>query len=168
MGSCELQAGISTQQLLNVVACLAAPSSTDNLLTGPIRLQRPPLVDGEYSIAKRQLILHEQLLLRSLHFEIAVEHPYKYFLNFCNLFNLTSGICQTALCAINDSLSLTQLCLSHHPSVVAAGALKLALEQADAQPALGTMPQNWPELIGVTTSVCQEVSRQMQEAISHT
>lgn len=145
---------------------MAGPFPTGNLATEPISLQRPPLVDGEYSTAKRQLILHEQLLLRSLHFEIAVEHPYKYLLNFCNLFKLTSGICQTAICAINDSLCLTQLCLTHHPSVVAAGALRLALEQAGTQPAMGILPQNWPELIGVTSTACQEVFQQMQEAIS--
>ena len=150
------------------MACLAAPSTASNSASASVHLQRPPLVDKEYSTAKRQLILHEQLLLRSLHFDIAIEHPFKYLLNFCNLFKVTSNVCQTAICAINDSLSLTQLCLTHHSSVVAAGALQFALEQVNAQDVSGAMPDNWTELIGITTVSCEEVSSQMHNAMLQT
>ena len=150
------------------MACLAAPAPANSSASASVHLHRPPLVDKEYSTAKRQLILHEQLLLRSLHFDIAIEHPLKYLLNFCNLFKITSSVCQTAICAINDSLSLTQLCLTHHPSVVAAGALQFALEQVNAQDVAVTMPEKWSELIGITPISCEEVSSQMHNAISQT
>lgn len=106
--------------------------------------------------------MHEQLLLRCIHFNIAVEHPHKYLLNFCNLLKVSSRLCQAALCVVNDSLSLTQLCLEHDPATIAAGALQIEIDKATIlEP--GSWPEHWAQLIGIAADPLQEVYEQLRE-----
>ncbi len=119
----------------------------------------------EYDAAKKQLVWHEQLLLRSLHFDIAIQHPYKYLLNYCNLFKASSSVCQRALCLVNDSLSLTQLCLTQQPAAVAAGALWLAVKAGGMQSSPSQWPANWTEVIGIPDASLQDVLAELRHCI---
>ena len=156
------QSGVSTQQLVNTVACLPCTPVEDDAANAETQFRRPPVVGREYDGVKKQLITHEQLLLRCIQFNIAIEHPYKYLLNYCNLLKVPSSICQSALCVINDSLSLTQLCLTHAPATVAAGALWMAMEKLDTSNSR-SWPDNWAQLIGVAIPALQDSQKQLRE-----
>ena len=41
------------------------------------------LVGDAYYVCKQELISAEQLLLRNLNFEVSLDHPQKYLLNYC-------------------------------------------------------------------------------------
>ncbi len=106
--------------------------------------------------------MHEQLLLRCIQFNIAIEHPFKYLLNYCNLLKTPSSICQAALCIVNDSLSLTQMCLEHHPAALAAGALSLAAAKVDNEHSSRSWPEHWAQIVGIEQASFDEVLKQLQ------
>ena len=60
-------------------------------------------------------------MLRFLHFQIAVDHPYRYLFNFCSSLRAGPRLTRLAACAVNDCLLRTDVCAATAPEVVAAG-----------------------------------------------
>jgi hypothetical protein len=128
---------VRTNDLLNAVQYLTDPDDPGAVgsacpgLSMPERGRRPeapwtPLVGDKYYAIKDQLIHDEQVLLRSLHFNIGHDHPHGYLLNICNVLQCSCQLAQTAICLLNDSLMYTDMCTRTLPWDLAAGALHLA------------------------------------------
>ncbi len=69
------------------------------------------LAGDDYYAAKDQLIMDEQLLLRVLRFEIAVQHAHKYLLNMCHVLRCSQPLAQMATCLVRREM-ISFLC---HP-----------------------------------------------------
>ena len=67
----------------------------------------------------------EAVVLRFLHFQIAVDHPYRYLFNFCASLGAGPRLVRLAACAVNDCLLRTDVCAATAPEIVAAGAQTL-------------------------------------------
>ena len=94
----------------------------------PDQEQFAAIVGQPYYALKQTLITDEQVLLRTISFEIVVEHPHKYLLNFGKLMDAKHSLIQMAISILNDSIVHTRLCLAHPPADIAAACLRLADE----------------------------------------
>ena len=106
------------------------------------------LVGQEYYARKRQLILDEQLLLRSLRFDLTgtADQPHKWVYAFCVSLRVSRSALRLATCLVNDSL--LRAGLRHPPAVTAAAALEIALQLLQEQ--VGAREEApWPELVGL-------------------
>ena len=83
---------------------------------------------GEQCLAvKQEIQVKEQVLLREIYFEVAVEDSQKYLLNFAKSLQLDPAIVHLAAFLCNDSLVYTNLCLRFIAAEVAAGCIVAAV-----------------------------------------
>eukprot|EP00741_Cyanophora_paradoxa_P003927 tig00000737_g3820.t1 len=125
------------------LACLYLASKSEehcrklrDIINVAYRVRNPdkaPLrVGKEYWDMKELLIVTEQMLLRALAFDMSVDLPYKYLLNYLKSLRVPKSFSQLCWALVNDSLGST-LALQYRPHVLAAGAIHLASRLA-AQP----------------------------------
>lgn len=163
--ACKVEeATVRTNDLLNAVHFVAgAVQQLDSAVPScnllPKTSEFEAIVGQEYYALKETLITDEQLLLRTINFDIVVEHPHKYLFNFGKLINAKFKLIQMAVSILNDSIVLTKLCLAYPPADIAAACLQVASELSyplqlpivnspSDWGALGVKPQN-VDLIGL-------------------
>ena len=124
------QASVRTNDLLNAVHLTAVTSTVTKVAEGHEPAASAPafspLVGQLYYSLKQTLILDEQYLLRTINFDIVVEHPHKYLLNFAKTVDARHGLVQLSVSLLNDSIVYSNLCLSHSPADIAAACLQLS------------------------------------------
>lgn len=122
-----MQASVRTNDLLNAVHLTATTPIVPNAPEGPDPDALAPvfsaLVGQPYYNLKQTLILDEQYLLRTIDFDIVVEHPHKYLLNFAKAMDARRNLVQLSVSLLNDSIVHSSLCLSHPPADIAAACL---------------------------------------------
>eukprot|EP00741_Cyanophora_paradoxa_P008776 tig00001374_g8493.t1 len=120
----------------NSFACTERETEAQDIINVAYRVRNPdkaPLrVGKEYWDMKELLIVTEQMLLRALAFDMSVDLPYKYLLNYLKSLRVPKSFSQLCWALVNDSLGST-LALQYRPHVLAAGAIHLASRLA-AQP----------------------------------
>ncbi|EGG02121.1 uncharacterized protein MELLADRAFT_27456, partial [Melampsora larici-populina 98AG31] len=81
----------------------------------------------DFERLKHHILYYEDILLRTLCFDLAVDHPYLPLIHTVKDFHVKSrSMAQSAWSFVNDSL-MTTLCITTNPSVVAAAAFLIAL-----------------------------------------
>lgn len=115
-------------------------------------------IGQEYWELRDAVIAHEQIVLRTLAFDLAVEYPYKYLMNYAASLRTSAPVLQAAWNIANDSY-LSTTCLQHSPSVIAAASLAMAYKLMDAPMPVGR--RHWLDAFGVDRSevdvVCNEI-----------
>ncbi|KAL3139608.1 hypothetical protein ABBQ38_003926 [Trebouxia sp. C0009 RCD-2024] len=127
--ACKVEeASVRTNDLLNAVHLTAFSSTVIKATEGsePDAPGFSPLVGQPYYNLKQTLILDEQYLLRTISFDIVVEHPHKFLLNFAKTMDARHGLVQLSVSLLNDSIVYSNLCLSHPPAEIAAACLQLS------------------------------------------
>ena len=168
-----MQANVRTNDLLNaidfakgsMVHCAAASSNNDAV---PAQTEHWAAIVGEqYYARKRQLILDEQIVLRAIDFNIVVDHPHKYLMNFAKTIKASSELVQLAVCVLNDSLVYTNLSVSCSAPEVAAGTLHLATQLLDiADKVQHQQGQAWWEFLGCSTATVTHVGAMLLDALT--
>lgn len=129
---------------------MAASSTATNAAEEPAPDTSAPgftaLVGQSYYNLKQTLILDEQYLLRTIDFDIVVEHPHKYLLNFAKAIDAKGNLVQTSVSLLNDSIVYSNLCLSHQPADIAAACLQLGACILGSNVSL----PNWESILGWT------------------
>ena len=124
-----MQASIRTNDLLNAVHIMATSPTATSAAEEPAPDASAPgftaLVGQSYYNLKQMLILDEQHLLRTIDFDIVVEHPHKYLLNLAKAIDAKHSLVQTSISLLNDSIVYSNLCLSQQPADIAAACLQL-------------------------------------------
>ncbi|KAH3742633.1 CDK9 kinase-activating protein cyclin T [Pelomyxa schiedti] len=118
-------------------------------------------IGKEYTELKELLIKTEQEVLRTLSFDLSVEQPYKYLLQFVKAvtFSLDAPLAQLSWNIVNDCLYFP-LMTKHAPHVLAAAALNVAALLSNySLPAFAT--GHWWEAFGLTTAELEEASCRM-------
>lgn len=72
-----------------------------------------------YSEQAQEVVMNENILLQTLGFDVAIEHPHSFIINFCQLANFSKELSQTMYFMATNSLYLTTMCLQYKPTVVA-------------------------------------------------
>lgn len=165
-----VQANVRTNDLLNAFDFVMEHNSKHTSEQSSLLAAQPDiwtaLVGEQYYSRKQQLILDEQSLLRAIDFNIVVQHPHKYLLNFAKTVQASCNVVQLAICLLNDSLVFTSLSISSSASEVAAGALHLASQLLNATDQL-PLHQGvaWWEALGVSTAQVEHVGHAILDAL---
>jgi len=98
-----------------------------NVTLRMIHPDRPPLeIDLEYKKLKDSMVAHEQIILRQLGFEMRVELPYKYLLNYLHILGIhRKDFAQLCWSFVND-VFLTDICTNTTPQEIACAAIFFA------------------------------------------
>ena len=126
----------------------------------------PMALDREYWSLKEKIVATEQRLLRSLGFDVHVQHPYRFMLNYARSLDVSCSVASRAWAYLNDCLWIPQL-VHENPSKIACAALFLALLETAvtrptaAGPASTPPPDSWWLVFGVQDDELAEVASRM-------
>jgi cyclin T len=113
----------------------------------------------EYMKLSQELVDNESVLLQTLGFEVAVDHPNTYVVKCVQLVKASKELAQTAYFLATNSLHLTVFCIQYKPTVVACVCIYVACLWAHyvIPP---TDSKNWYEFIdnSVTNTMLEELS----------
>jgi transcription initiation factor TFIIIB Brf1 subunit/transcription initiation factor TFIIB len=116
----------------------------------PLKPQSPESLE-----LKDKVLQLERILLQTIAFDLTVEHPYKYILNFVKKINGNRNLAQTAWNFVNDSLRTT-LCLHYKPQLIATAAIYLASKMMAYE-----LPNPWWELLDIKIEDVEAASGQI-------
>ncbi|KAL5510439.1 hypothetical protein EMCRGX_G005981 [Ephydatia muelleri] len=125
----------------------------------------PPLGDAtseQYTKLVEEITYHELLLLQTLGFEVAVEHPHPHVVKCMNLVKTSRDLSQTAYFMAHNSLLLTTFCLEHPPALVACVCIHLACQWKGLEIPRSKDNKNWWDYICPATTLeeLNELTRQ--------
>ena len=72
------------------------------------------------------LVKNENIMLQTLGFDIAIEHPHTFVVKCCQLVRASKDLAQTCYFMATNSLHLTTMCLQYKPTIVACVCIHLA------------------------------------------
>ncbi|XP_042894210.1 cyclin-T2-like isoform X2 [Penaeus japonicus] len=81
----------------------------------------PPLDTQSEAYLERaqELVVNENILLQTLGFDVAIDHPHTHVVKCCQLVRATKDLAQTSYFMATSSLHMTTMCLQYKPTVVA-------------------------------------------------
>lgn len=79
----------------------------------------------EFAQTREQILWHELVVLQTIAFDLTLEHPYRYLLQYVRSLKGDNNLAQCAWNFVNDSLRTT-LCLQFKPHLIASAAIYLA------------------------------------------
>ncbi|XP_045130436.1 cyclin-T2-like [Portunus trituberculatus] len=82
---------------------------------------QPPLDTQSEGYLERaqELVVNENILLQTLGFDVAIDHPHTHVVKCCHLVRATKDLAQTSYFMATSSLHMTTMCLQYKPTVVA-------------------------------------------------
>lgn len=88
----------------------------------------PPLdtKSEQYLEQAQELVFNENVLLQTLGFDVAIDHPHTHVVRCCHLVRASKDLAQTSYFMASNSLHLTTMCLQYKPTVVACFCIHLA------------------------------------------
>ena len=85
-------------------------------------------LDREYWHSKQQVVHMEQIILRTLAFDLEVSHPFRFLVHFAVFLKCSRRILRKAWGFVVDALLSSECCIDIKPNVVAAAALYISLK----------------------------------------
>ncbi|KAM9993255.1 hypothetical protein ACTFIZ_011216 [Dictyostelium cf. discoideum] len=113
----------------------------------------------EHNNLKNKILQNEHLILTTIAFELAVEHPYKYLLEYMKSIQGSKNLCQVAWNFVNDSLR-TSLCLHYPPDLISYASIYLATRFLNYQ-LITENKKEWWEMLGIKFEVLEDISKQI-------
>jgi len=80
----------------------------------------------KYLELAQDLELNENVLVQTLGFDLAIDHPHTHVVRCCHLVRASKDLAQTSYFMASNSLHLTTMCLQYKPTVVACFCIHLA------------------------------------------
>ncbi|XP_059058967.1 cyclin-T-like isoform X2 [Achroia grisella] len=84
------------------------------------------LTTEQYTEQAQDLVFNENVLLQTLGFDVAIDHPHTHVVRTCHLVKAPKDLAQTSYFMASNSLHLTTMCLQYRPTVVACFCIHLA------------------------------------------
>ncbi|XP_063631668.1 LOW QUALITY PROTEIN: cyclin-T-like [Cydia splendana] len=84
------------------------------------------LTTDQYQEQAQDLVFNENVLLQTLGFDVAIDHPHTHVVRACHLVKAPKDLAQTSYFMASNSLHLTTMCLQYRPTVVACFCIHLA------------------------------------------
>merc|ERR1712001_590290 len=79
-----------------------------------------------YQEQAQELVTNENILLQTLGFVVAIDHPHTHVVKCCQLVKASKELAQTSYFMATNSLHLTTMCLRYPPTIVACVCIHLA------------------------------------------
>jgi len=80
----------------------------------------------QYLTEAQELVSNENILLQTLGFDVAIDHPHTHVVKCCQLVKASKELAQTSYFMATNSLHLTTMCLRYPPTIVACVCIHLA------------------------------------------
>ncbi len=120
---------------------------------------QPLEMSSEYLRLRETIVTQEHQLLRSVRFQVDVQTPYAFLLNYGNTFQFSKDVVRYACALLNDCMA-TDACVTQAAHVLAAAALTAAaavLNESGGGGANGSVrdPRRWYLQCDVTDEALQ-------------
>uniref|UniRef100_A0A0A9WEZ5 Cyclin-T1 n=1 Tax=Lygus hesperus TaxID=30085 RepID=A0A0A9WEZ5_LYGHE len=127
----------------------------------------PPDVKSQaYNEQAQELVVNENILLQTLGFDVAIDHPHTHVVKCCHLVRASKDLAQTSYFMASNSLHLTTMCLQYKPTVVACFCIHLACKWSNWEFNKLQIPQSTegkPWFWYIDKTVTQELLEQLTE-----
>lgn len=107
----------------------------------------------------QELVQNENILLMTLGFDVAIEHPHAFIVKFCHIANASKDLSQTSYFMASNSLHLTTMCLQYKPTVVACFCIHLVCKWSNWQ--IPKSKENLPWYRYIDPNVTEELLEQL-------
>ena len=91
----------------------------------------------------KEVVANENILLQTLGFDLAVDHPHLYVVNNCQRFKFSKELARASYFMATNSLHLTTFCLRIPPKIVACVCINLASKWSNYQIKMSTEEKEW-------------------------
>jgi len=118
-------------------------------------------INSEKYIAQSQdLVFNENVLLQTLGFDVAIDHPHTYVVRCCHLVRASKDLAQTSYFMASNSLHLTTMCIQYKPTVVACFCILLACKWSNWEIPLSNEKKEWYTYVDptVTAELLQQLT----------
>lgn len=113
----------------------------------------------QYAAQSQDLVFNENVLLQTLGFDVAIDHPHTHVVRCCHLVRASKDLAQTSYFMASNSLHLTTMCLQYKPTVVACFCIHLACKWSNWQIPKSNEGKDW--FFYVDKSVTSELLEQL-------
>ncbi|XP_055378541.1 cyclin-T isoform X2 [Condylostylus longicornis] len=125
--------------------------------------QEPPASNSEvYAEQAQDLVFNENVLLQTLGFDVAIDHPHTHVVKTCHLVKACKDLAQTSYFLASNSLHLTSMCLQYRPTVVACFCIYLACKWSRWEIPQSTEGKHWFHYVdkSVTMELLQQLTNE--------
>merc|ERR550534_2267990 len=96
-----------------------------------------------YQEQAQELVTNENILLQTLGFDVAIDHPHTHVVKCCQLVKAAKELAQTSYFMATNSLHLTTMCLRYTPTIVACVCIHLACKWSNYGVPLSAQQREW-------------------------
>ncbi|KAH8395288.1 hypothetical protein KR222_008187 [Zaprionus bogoriensis] len=121
----------------------------------------PQTTEQSYADLAQELVFNENVLLQTLGFDVAIDHPHTHVVKTCQLVKACKDLAQTSYFLASNSLHLTSMCLQYRPTVVACFCIYLACKWSRWEIPQSTEGKHW--FYYVDKSVSLELLKQLTD-----
>lgn len=121
--------GIAAASLFLAAKVEEQPRKVESIIQMQFALQNqkfPEVNTPLYNEHAHDLVFNENVLLQTLGFDVAVDHPHTHVVKTCHLVKACKDLSQTSYFLASNSLHLTTMCVQYRPTVVACFCIYLA------------------------------------------
>ncbi|XP_050673600.1 cyclin-T-like [Leptidea sinapis] len=118
------------------------------------------LTSEQYQEQAQDLVFNENVLLQTLGFDVAIDHPHTHVVRTCHLVKAPKDLAQTSYFMASNSLHLTTMCLQYRPTVVACFCIHLASKWSNWQIPQSHEGRHWFSYVDrtVTTDLLEKLT----------
>ncbi|XP_043280252.1 platelet binding protein GspB isoform X2 [Venturia canescens] len=128
--------------------------------------QPPPDVRSEQYLDQAQdVVFNENVLLQTLGFDVAIDHPHTHVVRCCQLVKASKDLAQASYFMASNSLHMTTMCLQYKPTVVACFCIHLACKWSNWEIPQSNEGKHW--FWYVDRSVTSELLQQLTAEFLH-
>ncbi|XP_066262134.1 cyclin-T1 isoform X2 [Euwallacea similis] len=115
-----------------------------------------------YAAQSQDLVFNENVLLQTLGFDVAIDHPHTYVVRCCHLVRASKDLAQTSYFMASNSLHLTTMCIQYKPTVVACFCILLACKWSNWEIPLSNEKKEWYTYVDptVTAELLQQLTNE--------
>ncbi|CAH0550082.1 unnamed protein product [Brassicogethes aeneus] len=114
-----------------------------------------------YQTQSQDLVFNENVLLQTLGFDVAIDHPHTHVVRCCHLVRASKDLAQTSYFMASNSLHLTTMCIQYKPTVVACFCILVACKWSNWEIPLSNEKKEWYWYVDPT--VTAELLQQLTE-----
>ncbi|KAF5300878.1 hypothetical protein FQR65_LT09040 [Abscondita terminalis] len=115
-----------------------------------------------YLAQAQDLVFNENILLQTLGFDVAIDHPHTHVVRCCHLVRASKDLAQTSYFMASNSLHLTTMCLQYKPTVVACFCIHFVCKWSNWEIPLSNEKKEWFSYVDetVTSELLEQLTKE--------
>uniref|UniRef100_A0A182PHR7 Cyclin-like domain-containing protein n=1 Tax=Anopheles epiroticus TaxID=199890 RepID=A0A182PHR7_9DIPT len=128
-------------------------------------MEAPDPMRESYAEQAQDLVFNENVLLQTLGFDVAIDHPHTHVVKTCHLVKASKDLAQTSYFMASNSLHLTTMCLQYKPTVVACFCIHLACKWSRWEIPQSNEGRHWFHYVDKTVTL--DLLKQLTDEFLH-